>query len=110
MPVRKSAVELASSCGKAGDRPSLFSRTHQPPSRSGCSALASVHQCAWTRTTPIGVDRVQQVGLLERQTWDRRVLGLLAHSGWVERARSPRYVLFLLRVANGRAAMVSQSI
>ena len=110
MPAQKSAVELAACRGEAEVRPSLFSGVYQPPSSSDCSALASGHRYAWTHTTPIGVDRVQQVELLERQTWDRRVRGLLAHSGYVERALSPRYVLFLLRVAKGRAAMVSQSI
>jgi hypothetical protein len=48
--------------------------------------------------------------LLERQTWDRRVRGLLAPSRWVAKARSPKYVLLLLRVAKGRSTMVSQSI
>ena len=35
--------------------------------------------------TPIIVDEVRQVELLERRNWDRRVRGLLATSEWVER-------------------------
>jgi hypothetical protein len=81
-----------------------------PPSRSHCSGQSFGHRCAWKRMTPIGVGRVQQVEQLERQTWDRCVRGLLAPSTWVETARSPRYVLLLLRVAKGRATMVSQRI
>ena len=110
MPVQKSAVELAASRGEAEDRPSLSSGTYQPPSRSHCSGQSFGHRCAWKRMTPIGVDRIQRVGLLGMQTWDRHVRGLLAPSRWVEMARSPKYVLLLLRVAKGRATMVSQSI
>ena len=110
MPAQKSAVELAACRGEAEVRPSLLSGVYQPPSSSDCSALASGHRYAWTHTTPIGVGRAQQAGLLERQTWDRHVRGLLAPSRWVEMARSPKYVLLLLRVAKGRATMVSQRI
>ena len=109
-PVQKSAVELAACRGEAEARPSLFSGAYQPPSRSHCSGQSFGHRCAWKRMTPIGVGRVQQVEQLERQTWDRRVRGLLAPSRWVEMARSPKYVLLLLRVAKGRATMVSQRI
>jgi hypothetical protein len=110
MPVRKRAVELAASRGEAEDRPFLSSGGCQAPSKSDCSAVDFGYRCPWTRTTTIGADRVQQVGLLERQTWDQRVLGLLEPSRWVERARSPKYVLFLLCVEKGRATMVSQII
>jgi hypothetical protein len=110
VPVQKSVVELAACRGKAEVRLSLYSSAYQPPSSSDSSPLASGHRYAWTHTTPIDVDTVQQVELLEMQTWDRRVRGLLAPSRWVETARSPRYVLFLLRVAKGRSTMVSQSI
>jgi hypothetical protein len=109
-PVQKSAVELAASRGEAEDHPSLSSGVSRPPSKSDCSAVASGHRRALTHTTPIDVDRDQQVELLERQTWDRHVRGLLAPARWVETARSPRYVLLLLRVAKGRATMVSQRI
>jgi hypothetical protein len=110
MPVQKIAVELAASRGEAEDCPSLSSGTYQPPSRSHCSGQSFGHRYAWKRMTPIGVGRVQQVEQLERQTWDRRVRGLLAPSRWVETARSPKYVLLLLRVAKGRSTIVSQSI
>jgi hypothetical protein len=52
MPGRKSAAELAASRGKAEDRPSLFSGTHQPPLKSDCSAVIFGHRYAWTHTTP----------------------------------------------------------
>jgi hypothetical protein len=68
MPVRKSAVELAASRGEAEDRPSLPSGMCQPLSKTDCSAVASGHLRAWTHTTPIGVDRVRQVELREKQT------------------------------------------
>ena len=87
VPAQKSAVELAACRGKAEVRLSLFLGAYQPPSSSDCSALASGHRYAWRHTTPIGVDRAQQVELLERQSWDRRVRGLLASSRWVETAR-----------------------
>ena len=80
VPARKSAAEIAACRGEAEDRHSLFSGVCQPPSRCDCSVLASGHRCAWTRMTPIGVDRVQQVELLERRTWDRHARGLLAPS------------------------------
>jgi hypothetical protein len=67
-PVRKSAVELPASRGEAEDHPSLFLDECWPPSDSDCSAVIFGHRYAWTRTAPIGVGRVQQVGLPERQT------------------------------------------
>jgi hypothetical protein len=60
--------------------------------------------------TPIGVDRVPQVELLERPTWDRGTRGLLEPSRSVEMARSPEYVLFQLPFAKARAVMVSKSV
>ena len=80
MPVQKSAAGIAACHGEAEDRPSFVSGAYQPPSRSDCSALAYGHRCAWTRTTPITVDRVRQVELPETRTWDRRARGLLAPS------------------------------
>ena len=80
MPARKIAAEIAACRGEPEDYLSLFSGTHQLPSKQGCPALVSGHRFVWTRTTPIGVDRVQQVELLERRTWDRRARGLLATS------------------------------
>lgn len=109
-PVRESAAGIAACRGEAEDRPPLCSDVCQPLSLSEFSALASGHGFAWTHMAPIGIYRVQEVQLLERWTWDRGVRGLLALSRWVERARSPGYVLILLPVTRKWAAMVSQNI
>ena len=92
MPVRKGAAGIAACRSEPEDRPSFVSGAYQPPSRQGFPAPSSGLRCARTRTTPIGVDRVQQVELLERRTSDRRARGLLAPSRLVERARSPEFV------------------
>ena len=99
VPAERSAADTAACHGEAEGRPSLFSGAYQPRPRSDCAAVASGHRRAWKHTTPIGVNRAQQVELRERRTWDRRARGLLEPSRWVETARSPGCVLFLLSVA-----------
>ena len=100
-PAQKSRVDIPACRGEPGNHLFSFSGAYQPPSKQGCPALDSRHQCAWTRTTPIGVDRVRQVELLERRTWDRRSQGLLEPSRWVETARPQGCFLFLLPATNG---------
>ena len=53
MPAQKSAAGIAAYHGEPEDCPSLFSGSHQLPSKQGCPALASGHRCAWARMIPI---------------------------------------------------------
>ena len=108
MPAQRSTADIAACRGEPQDHLFLFSGARQLPSNKGCLALASGHRHAWTRTIPIGVDRVRQVELLERRTWDHRARDLLAPSRLVERARSPGCVLYLRSVV--RKSMVVSKI